>query len=190
MSWTRSIPPAEADGDLARVYERIRALHPERRVGYVWQACAPAPNVLDAVFTLVRTVMDDPAPLSRAQAEAIAIAVSAVNGCRYCLAHHGPRLARALGDETLARAVARDYREADLPARDRVLLDHAVALTCEPAERTADDVERLREYGFDDVAIVRATAIAAVFNLANRMIAGLGVGLEEDVEPWETRLRG
>jgi hypothetical protein len=35
--------------------------------------------------------------------------------------------------------VARDYREADLPARDRVLLDYAVALTCEPSERKADE---------------------------------------------------
>lgn len=190
MSWTRSIPPGQAAGDLVPVYERIRALHPEGRVGYVWQACAPDPKVLDAFFTLVRAVMDDPAPLSKAQAEAVAVAVSAVNGCRYCIAHHGPRLARALGDEALARAVARDYREADLPARDRVLLDYAVALTCEPAERTEDDVERLREYGFDDDAILKATAIAAVFNLANRMIAGLGVELEEDVAPWESRLRG
>jgi uncharacterized peroxidase-related enzyme len=190
MSWTRSIPPSEAGGDLVRIYERIRTLHPEGRVGYVWQACAPDPKTLDTLFTLVRAVMDDPAPLSRAQAEAIAVAVSAVNGCRYCLAHHGPRLARALGDEALARAVALDYREADLPARDRVLLDHAVALTCEPAERTEDDVERLREYGFDDAAILKATAIAAVFNLANRLIAGLGVELEEDIAPWESRLRG
>ncbi len=190
MSWTRSIPPGEADGDLVRIYERIRALHPEGRVGNPWQACAPMPKVLDALFSLVREVMDDPAPLSRAQAEAIVVAVSAVNGCGYCIAHHGPRLARALGDEALARAVARDYREADLPARDRVLLDHAVALTCEPAERTEDDVARLREYGFDDDAVVRATAIAALFNLVNRLIAGLGVELEDGVEAWESRLRG
>jgi uncharacterized peroxidase-related enzyme len=190
MSWTRSIPPGEAAGDLVHVYERIHALHPEGRVGSLWQACAPDPKMLDALFTLVRAVMDDPAPLGKAQAEAVAVAVSALNGCAYCVAHHGPRLARALGDEALARAVARDYREADLPARDRALLDHAVALTCEPAERTEDDVERLREYGFDDAAILRATAIAAVFNLANRLIAGLGVELEEGVEPWETRLRG
>lgn len=190
MSWTRSIPPGSEDAALRPVYERIRALHPERRVGNLWQAVAPAPPVLDALFTLVRATMDDPAPLSRAQAEAVAVVVSAVNGCRYCVAHHGPRLARALGDETLARAVARDYREADLPARDRVLLDYAVALTCELAERTEDDVERLREYGFDDAAILRAATVASVFSLANRLIAGLGVELEEGVEPWATRLRG
>jgi uncharacterized peroxidase-related enzyme len=128
--------------------------------------------------------MADPSPLTRAQAEMIAVVVSATNGCGYCVAHHGPRLAAALGDEALARAVAMDYREADLPARDRVLLDHAVAVTCEPAERTSEDVERVREYGFDDAAILKATEIAAYYALTNRLASALGVALEPGVEPW------
>ena len=111
--------------------------------------------------------------------------VSATNGCSYSVAHHGPRLARLLGDEPLARTVALDYREANLAARDRVLLDYAVALTCEPAERKLEDIERAREYGFDDAAIVKATAIAAWYNLVNRVVCALGVSLEPGVEPWE-----
>jgi uncharacterized peroxidase-related enzyme len=185
VSWTRSIPPEDATGALQPVYERIRNLHPARAVGNPWQACAPDPAALDALFTLVRALMDEPAPLTHVQAEAIVVAVTATNGCGYCIAHHGRRLAAALGDEALARAVARDYREAELPARDRVLLDHAVALTGEPAERTEEDVERLREYGFDDLAILKATEIAALFNLMNRLINGLGVKLEEGVAEWE-----
>lgn len=190
MSWTRSIPPEAAEGPVRSLYARIQSLHPARRVDHLWQACAPDPGALDALFTLVRALLDEPAPLSRAQAEAIAVAVSATNGCGYCVAHHGPRLATALGDEALARAVARDYREADLPARDRVLLDHAVALTCEPAERTEEDLERLREYGFDDLAILKATEIAALFNLVNRMASGLGVRLEDHVAEWESGAPG
>ena len=111
--------------------------------------------------------------------------VSATNGCGYCVAHHGPKLAAALGDPALARAVARDYREANLPARDRVLLDCAVAMTCEPSERKLEDIERLREYGFDDAAIVKATEIAAYYNLTNRIASALGVSLEPGLEPWE-----
>jgi uncharacterized peroxidase-related enzyme len=129
--------------------------------------------------------MADPAPLSRSQAELIAVVVSATNGCGYCVAHHGASLAAALGDETLARAAALDYRTADLPARDRVLLDHCVALTCEPGERTAADIERLREYGFDDAAILKATLVAAYYNLVNRIVGALGVALESDVPAWE-----
>jgi uncharacterized peroxidase-related enzyme len=137
------------------------------------------------VFDHYRALMDDPAPLSAAQAELIAVVVSATNGCGYCVAHHGLRLARALGDEALARAVARDYREANLTARDRILLDAAVALTCEPSERKLEDIERQREYGFDDRAILRATEIAAFYNLVNRLVSALGVELEPGLEPWE-----
>jgi uncharacterized peroxidase-related enzyme len=190
VSWTRAITPQTADGPVRSVFERIASLHPSHRLGHLWQTLAPDPVALDALFTLVRSLMDEPAPLSRAQAEAIVIAVSATNGCGYCIAHHGPRLAAALGNEPLARAVASDYREADLPARDRALLDHAVALTCKPAERTEEDLERLREYGFDDLAILKATEIAALFNLVNRLIGGLGVKLEDGVEAWEFGPRG
>ena len=133
----------------------------------------------------VRAVLDHPAPLTAAQVELIAVVVSATNGCGYAVAHHGPKLAKALGDEALARAVALDYREANLPARDRVLLDYAVALTCEPAERTVADIERVREYGFDDAAILKATEVAALFNQLNRIISGLGVERESGVEAWE-----
>jgi len=110
--------------------------------------------------------------------------VSATNGCGYCVAHHGPRLAVLVG-EPLARAVALDYREANLAARDRVLLDAAVALTCEPAERTSADIERLREYGFDDASILKVTEVAALYNLVNRVASALGVALEDGMAPWE-----
>jgi len=114
----------------------------------------------------------------------IALVVSATHGNAYCVAHHGPRLA-ALAGEPLARAVALDYREANLAARDRVLLDAAVALTCEPAERTSADVERLREYGFDDSSILKLTEIAALYNLVNRVASALGVPLEDGMARWE-----
>jgi len=81
--------------------------------------------------------------------------------------------------------VALDYRTANLAARDRVLLDWAVALTCEPAERKLEDVERVREYGFDDAAIVKATGIAAYYNLVNRVVSSLGVELEAGIPPWQ-----
>ena len=183
--WTQPVPPDGARGDLAKIYERIRAASSRGAVSTLWQSCGHDPDGLDALHTLYRTLMDDPAPLTRAQAQLIAVVVSATNGCGYCVAHHGPKLAAALGDPALARAVARDYREANLPARDRVLLDCVVALTCEPCERKLEDVERVREYGFDDAAIVRATEIAAFYNHVNRVACALGVALEPGLEAWE-----
>src|SRR5438093_5408498 len=177
-SWIRVVPPDQASGELRRVYDALEARSSPGRIGHVWQAQGLDPAGLSACFAFHRALMDDAAPLTPAQAELIALVVSATNGCGYSVAHHGPRLARALGDEALARAVARDYREANLAARDRVLLDAAVALTCEPSERKLEDIERMREYGFDDLAILKATAIAAYYNFINRVASGLGVALE------------
>ena len=187
MSWIPVTDAEQAPEALRAIYERIRARSRAGRVGSVWQVQGPDPQVLAATFDLYRALMDgtEAAPLTRAQAELVALVVSATNGCAYCVAHVGPRAAEALGDEPLARAVARDYREANLAARDRVLLDAAVALTCEPCERKREDLERLREYGFDDRAILRMTTIAAFYNLVNRIACGLGVPLEDGVEAWE-----
>jgi len=183
--WTAPVAPEAARGELAKIYERIRAASSRGTVSVLWQSAGHDPRGLDALHALYRALMDDPAPLTRAQAELIAVVVSATNGCGYCVAHHGTRLARALGDEKLARAVALDYREANLAARDRVLLDATVALTCEPSERKLEDIERVREYGFGDDAILKATEIAAFYNMVNRVVSGLGVPLESGLTPWE-----
>jgi len=184
MSWTPRVAPEHADSTLAERYRRIAARSSRGAVSHYWQVLAVHPPTLDGQFECAQATTDDAAPLTMAQVELIAVVVSATNGCGYCVAHHGPRLARLVG-EPLARAVARDYREADLTARDRVLLDAAVALTCEPSERKQEDVDRLREYGFDDAAIVRATVVAAYFNSANRIACALGLELEPGVDAWE-----
>ncbi|HTO90849.1 MAG TPA: peroxidase-related enzyme [Candidatus Sulfotelmatobacter sp.] len=185
MSWIRSIAREQADPTLHQLFDRIEQSSSSGQLASLWQGLGLDPAGLERIWALYRALMRDPAPLSRAQVEAIAVVVSATNGCGYCVAHHGPKLAAALGNDAVAHAVALDYREADLPARDRVLLDHAVALTCEPEERTAADIERLREYGFDDAAILKATEITAYYNLTNRLVQGLGVRLEANRTPWE-----
>jgi uncharacterized peroxidase-related enzyme len=179
------VPPGSAAPDLKPFYQRAAAASSRGAVSALWQSLSLDPASLGALHDGYRALVLTPAPLTTAQAEMVVLVVSATNGCGYCVAHHGPRLARALGDEPLARAVALDYRAANLAARDRVLLDHCVALTCEPDERTRADIERVREYGFDDAAILKATEIAAYYNLVNRLALALGVELEDGLEPWE-----
>ena len=184
MSWTQSIAPEHAAADVKATFEAIRARSSRQEVSNIWRALAADPATLAGAFGHYARLLEDPSPLTPAQVQLLALVVSATNGCGYCVSHAAPRLAALVGEE-LARAVARDYREANLTARDRVLLDAAVAMTCEPAERKAEDVERLREYGFEDAGIVQATAIAAYYNNINRMVSALGVELESERTAWE-----
>jgi len=76
-------------------------------------------------------------------------------------------------------ALAKDFQKLALDPGDRALLDYAVKLTRTPGAISADDVEVLRDSGFDDVAIHDLAAVTAYFAFVNRIADGLGVELED-----------
>ncbi|MFT5301903.1 MAG: putative peroxidase-related enzyme [Mariniblastus sp.] len=71
-----------------------------------------------------------------------------------------------------------EYTQADLSPTDRAMLDYSVKLTRAPELMVAEDVTRLREFGFDDRAIHDICSIVAYFAFVNRIADGLGVQLE------------
>ena len=52
----------------------------------------------------------------------------------------------------------------------------AVPTRTAAATVTRDDLDKLRESGFDDVSILQINLIASWFNYINRVADGLGVG--------------
>jgi uncharacterized peroxidase-related enzyme len=79
-------------------------------------------------------------------------------------------------DEELAAALRRDYREASLSEQDRAMLDYVAKLTRNAVDVAPQDLERLRQVGFDDRGILQINLIASWFNYINRVADGLGVG--------------
>lgn len=91
---------------------------------------------------------------------------------------HAEFLRRVTLDESLSEAIKKDYRTADLDPKDRVMLDYVARLTRQPVSIQREDIDRLREVGFDDTAILQINLIASWFNYINRVADGLGVGRE------------
>jgi alkylhydroperoxidase family enzyme len=58
------------------------------------------------------------------------------------------------------------------------MLDYAAQLTRDARRITSADLDRLRQFGFDDRAILQINLIASWFNFINRVADGLGVGRE------------
>ena len=58
------------------------------------------------------------------------------------------------------------------------MLDYCAKLTRAPGDMLEADVERLREAGFDDRAILDIAQVAAYYAYVNRIADGLGVSLE------------
>ena len=102
--------------------------------------------------------------------------------------HHGVGLRQLLTAEAiradtqegmLAALSARDLDTAWFDEAERALLAYAEKLTSTPAAIARDDVQRLRDAGFDDQAIHDVCAIVAYFAFVNRIADGLGVDLED-----------
>jgi uncharacterized peroxidase-related enzyme len=74
--------------------------------------------------------------------------------------------------------IEQDYTQAELGPADRAMLDYVAKLTRTPAKVNTADLQRLRETGFDDRAILDIAQIAAYFAFVTRLADGLGVQLE------------
>jgi uncharacterized peroxidase-related enzyme len=113
--------------------------------------------------------------LSAAERELIAVVSSAVNRCSYCVFNHTRALGAALDDAVRARRIALDHHHVRLSKREQVLADVAEKLTTQPTSVGTEELDRLRQAGFDEPAALEVLEISAFFNYANRLTIALNV---------------
>jgi len=81
VAFIAPVDEAVAEGELAEVYPYIAGA--TGTVAHILKSSSLHPAVLRRHYDLYREVMFGPSPLSRAQREMVATAVSALNGCHY-----------------------------------------------------------------------------------------------------------
>ena len=157
-------PPSDA---MAAYFKKC-----EEKLGFV-------PNVLKAYafdmaklegfVAMYNDLMLAPSGLSKLEREMIAVAVSSVNHCHYCLTSHGAAVRQRAKDPEMGELIAQNYRAADLPPRQKAMLDFAVKLTAEPWAVEEADRAALRKAGFGARDIWDIAAVAGFFNMSNRV---------------------
>ena len=111
--------------------------------------------------------------LSKLEREMIAVAVSSVNHCYYCLTAHGAAVRQLSGDPKLGEMRVMNYRAASLSPKQKAMLDFAIKLTETPAKVEESDRAALREAGFSNRDIWDIASTAAFFNMSNRVAAAI-----------------
>jgi uncharacterized peroxidase-related enzyme len=81
--------------------------------------------------------------------------------------------------------LARDWRQVALSDKNRALCEFAAKLTHTSHTMTEDDINVLRQHGFDDQAIHDAVQVISYMNYINRVADALGVEPERFNRPWE-----
>jgi AhpD family alkylhydroperoxidase len=92
----RLIEYEDANEEVRAIYDDIRATRKTEYVNNFWKALAQHPPTLRRTWQMVKEVMTGPGQLDPLVRELIYIAVSATNGCDYCVASH-TAAARAKG---------------------------------------------------------------------------------------------
>jgi uncharacterized peroxidase-related enzyme len=164
------LPPLareKLDADLQKYFAKC-----EEKIGFV-------PNVLlaysfnqdklKAFVGFYNELMLGPSGLSKLEREMIAVAVSSINHCFYCLAAHGAAVRQLAGDPKLGELMAMNFRAAELPPKQRAMLEFAAKLTESPDKMVEADRQALRDAGFNDADIWDIAATASFFNMSNRM---------------------
>jgi len=161
--------PEEVAALFARCQEKL-GLVPNVLVAY-----AHRPEKLAAFTAMYNDLMLGESGLTKLEREMIAVAVSAENRCWYCLVAHGAAVRVLSGDPALGEAMAFNHRYADLTARQRAMIDFAVAMTRASAEIGEADRAALRAHGLSERDIWDVAAVAGFFNMSNRIASATGM---------------
>ena len=124
---------------------------------------------LDAFTALYNDLMLAESGLSKLEREMIAVVVSSINKCFYCLTAHGAAVRQLSSDPALGEMMVMNWRATDLDARQSAMLTFAEKLTVDSARIVEGDRQTLRDVGFSDRDIWDIASVAAFFNMTNRV---------------------
>ncbi len=165
-----ALEPAQNLSEATRAYfakcEEKLGLVPNVLVAYAFDE-----KKLRAFSDMYNDLMLGESGLSKLEREMIAVAVSSVNHCFYCLVAHGAAVRQLSGEPALGEMMVMNYRVADLTPKQKAMLDFAVKLTETPDRIEEADRAALRDAGFSDRDIWDIASVAGFFNMSNRVAA-------------------
>jgi len=171
-SWLRVPPEEDAPTEVKALFEKAN-----EKLGFlpnVLRVYALRPRHLELWNTFYDELMRGESGLTREQREMIAVVVSTVNRCHYCMVSHSAFLRKLTGDPLLVEQLRTNHAYADIESRERAMLDFAVKLTERSSACTEEDVQALRGAGWSDEDVMDIAEVAAMFNFTNRLASGLG----------------
>jgi uncharacterized peroxidase-related enzyme len=152
---------------------KAKVLEVQAKAGFVpnvFLALARRPAEWRAFFAYHDALMlKEEGSLTKGEREMIVTTTSAANHCLYCVVAHGAILRIYEKKPLVADQVAVNHHKADIPPRQKAMLDFAMKVCLRSHEVNDDDFPPLHAHGFSDEDIWDIAAITAFFGLSNRM---------------------
>src|SRR6185437_13518634 len=145
MTFIETVPPEQATGAVAEIYESDRAIH--GRVPNFAQAFSPQPEVYAAWRELNGAIK---AGMDLRRYELATIAAARQLRSSYCTLAHGSVLIDKFFDTGAVKAIVADHRRAGLSEIDVAVMDLAETVADDANAVEQPDIDRLRSLGLSD----------------------------------------
>jgi uncharacterized peroxidase-related enzyme len=184
MTYIETVPPDEATGSVAEVYETARANH--GLLPNFAQAFSLRPHVYAAWLGLNNAIKSE-ADLRRYELATLAAARRLRSS--YCMLAHGSILADRFLEPGTVAAIAADPHSAGLDEADIAVMDLADKVAADATTVTEADMARLRDVGLSDAEILDVVLAAAARCFFSKVLDGLGVDPDREYQAMEAGLR-
>jgi uncharacterized peroxidase-related enzyme len=178
MAWIKVIDKTEESTELGKLYSEIEKKR--GKLSNILKVHSLKPGTMRAHLDLYLAIMFNKSKIKRELKEMLAVLISQLNGCEYCVNHHSEALRHYWkDDERLARFI-NDFESIELPEKVKIILQYAKKLTVEPDMMVKKDISVLRKAGYGDEEILEINLIVSYFNFVNRIANGLGVNFSAE----------
>lgn len=179
LDWTSWLPVQDADTLTAEQDRILATSHPKAKESDYYMLLIQAPELLEQRSLVFNALMYAPGGASRAERELASTVVSRVNGCVYCASVHAQRFEQLAKRNDVIVQVFEDPFTAGTTARERAIVQMAIALTQAPGSFGIEQVQPLLTAGVTAEEVRDLIGATAIFAWANRLMLNLG----KDVKP-------
>jgi len=134
------------------------------------------PNLYGAFAEMLAHIMSGTSDLTTEQREMIALHVSNVNDCLYCVQSHTAVLIHKGIDVNVIKKIQTGQ---SAEAKMQSVLTFSSKLTLQPGVVDQADIDAIKVAGWSDQAVENVIAVVSLFSFLNRLVDGLGIEGDE-----------
>lgn len=183
MAFIETTPPAEAAGDVRKMYERQQAEY-----GYVpnyAKVFCHRPEIMKLWADLLSGIRR---PLDKRRFELVTAAAAHALRSTYCSLAHGRALTEFFPAEEI-QAMMSEAKAGPLSAAEAAMVNLAQKVALDASSVTAADIDALKECGITEPEIFDIVAAAAGRAFFSKLVEGLGAGADAEFLDMEEPLR-
>jgi uncharacterized peroxidase-related enzyme len=184
----RSAPPAkiqtkirlidedEAIGDTAEAYAYFREQTGRQDVPGILKCFGTNPAFVRQMVDISSSLLFVDGYLTRRQKELIATYVSQLNACPYCFDSHGFfLLVQGADKQSVNNIRTGNIQDAGLSEAEEHLLHYLQKVNDQSSKTTDEDLQQLRNLGWQEEQIAEAVHVAAFMGFCNRVANAFGL---------------